>query len=99
MDSVSPASEAFDGELHIEEITFDGTSLPENVGRTQGRTVAEWHDFFATRGYFLKGPSGKRHDVSLEPWADRQDARLRIYVKYVDPKRVGTKDPHGRPHS
>lgn len=95
MHSVNPA-EFPDGVLHIEDVGGDTESFPD--GPT-GRTIAEWREYLAEHGSFIIGPTGKRFDISLAPWADRsENTHLAIYVKYVNPARVGTKDPQGRPH-
>jgi hypothetical protein len=94
MDSVNPA-EHFDGVLHIEELGRD-TKSP--AGGPRGRTIAEWREHFDEHGYSMIGPTGKTFDISLDPWSDRdENTRLAVYVKFIDPALVGTKDPSGRP--
>lgn len=49
---------------------------------------------FDAGGYVITGPTGKRFDISLDPWAGRSDdTQLRIYVYFMDLAKVGTKDP------
>ncbi len=46
----------------------------------------------------MVGPTGKTFDISLDAWSDRdENTRLAVYVKFIDPALVGTKDPSGRP--
>lgn len=83
------------GVLYIDEITDDSPAPP---GAPTGRTLRDWREYFAENGPFVTGPTGRKFKVSLDEWKDKPaDTRLAIYVAYIDPARVGTKDPHGRP--
>ena len=49
---------------------------------------------FEAGGYAMTGPTGKRFDISLDPWVGRgDDVLLRIYVHFIDPAKAGTFDP------
>ncbi len=91
------------GVIRIDEVGTDpGRGWPSLPSQDQGgptaRTISEWRRLFDAGGYFITGPTGKRFDVSLEPWAGRRDdTQVRIYVLFVDPTKVGTKDPLHRP--
>jgi hypothetical protein len=82
-----------EGQLLIEEVAPDYD--PSQRG-PHPRTVSEWRRFFDAHGYFVKGPTGKMFAVDLEPRAEDDNTLLRVYVKFVDPKLIGTKDTqHG----
>jgi len=93
MDSAKTADHR-DGVLVVEEVS-DEQAAPR--GGPTARTLAEWRTRLEKRGYSLTGPTGKKFDISLEPWAGRDEkTRLVIYVKFIDPRLVGTKDPDGQ---
>lgn len=94
--------------LHIEDpdaSTPDSASLarstagaPSKSYGPQPRPMAFWREYLEKSGGVIQGPNGEEFPVSLEEWADADDSKLlNVYVSFIDPNLVGTKDPEGRP--
>lgn len=87
------------GQLQIDE--YESGKLTEMpAGGPRFRPLSYWRELLARTGGTIAGADGERVPVSLEPWSEAsEDTMLAIYVKWIDPARVGTIDPNARPHS
>lgn len=85
-----------EGELHIEERSAVGPR--SDGGGPRARTLKEWRSLLPGLGHSIKGPTGKEFPISLDQFEGRdENTPIAIYVTWVDPKKVGTKDPTGKP--
>lgn len=86
------------GELQIEEASASALAKAQAgpLGGPRFRPLRFWREKLAKSDGVILGVDGEKIPVSLDKWADADpdDTMLAIYVRWVDPSLVGTRDPN-----
>lgn len=85
--------------LHIDTVPPGAQARgASDSGGPRPRPLSFWRETLKNTGGTVPGPNGSNVPVSLDAYADAdENTMIAIYVTWIDPKLVGTTDPHWAP--